>query len=84
MDAAARFGGDEFALMLDGASLATAKRKCQYLARDINTIGLGASFGLAAFDGGESEESALHRADMAMYEEKRRNTGATNEEREER
>ena len=76
MDAAARFGGDEFALMLVGVSMATARRKCQALTREINAIGLGASFGLAAFDGAESEEIVLHRADMAMYEEKRRNAGA--------
>jgi diguanylate cyclase (GGDEF)-like protein len=84
MDAAARFGGDEFALMLVGVSLATAKRKCLTLARDINALGLGASFGLAAFDGEESEETVMHRADMAMYAEKRRNTGATSDEGEER
>jgi diguanylate cyclase (GGDEF)-like protein len=90
MDAAARFGGDEFALMLVGVSLATAKRKCQCLAREINVIGLGAnlglgaSFGLAAFDGEETEEMVLHRADMAMYEEKRRNAVAASDEREAR
>jgi len=72
MDAAARFGGDEFALMLVGVSLATAKRKCHGLSREIAALGIGASFGLAAFDGDESEEIVLHRADMAMYEEKRR------------
>jgi diguanylate cyclase (GGDEF)-like protein len=82
MDAAARFGGDEFALMVVGVSMATAKRKCQALARDINAIGLGASFGLAEFDGEESEDSVLHRADMAMYDEKRRNTGALIDESE--
>jgi diguanylate cyclase (GGDEF)-like protein len=82
MDAAARFGGDEFALMLVGVSMATAKRKCQALAREIGMIGLGASFGLAEFDGEESEDSVLHRADMAMYEEKRRNTGAMSDESE--
>jgi diguanylate cyclase (GGDEF)-like protein len=80
MDAAARFGGDEFALMLVGVSTATAKRKCQSLAREINAIGLGASFGIAAFDGEESEEAVLHRADMAMYEEKRRNTDTASDE----
>jgi diguanylate cyclase (GGDEF)-like protein len=84
MDAAARFGGDEFALMLVGVSMATVKRKCQCLAGEISAIGLGASFGLAAFDGNESEEVVLHRADMAMYEEKRRNTGALSDEGEER
>jgi diguanylate cyclase (GGDEF)-like protein len=84
MDAAARFGGDEFALMLDGVSLATAKRKCLYLAREISALEVGASFGLAAFDGTESEEIVLHRADMAMYEDKRRNTGDMFGEPEER
>jgi diguanylate cyclase (GGDEF)-like protein len=83
MDAAARMGGDEFALMLVGVSIATVRRKCQYLARVINTIGLGASFGLAVFDGTESEETVLHRADMAMYEDKRRNAWAALEESEE-
>jgi diguanylate cyclase (GGDEF)-like protein len=81
MDAAARFGGDEFALMLVDVSLATAKRKCQWLGRVIGTIGLGASFGLALFDGQENEEAVLHRADMAMYEDKRRNTGLAPDER---
>jgi diguanylate cyclase (GGDEF)-like protein len=76
LDAAARVGGDEFALMLVGVTLAAAKRKCHWLGRVIGTIGLGASFGLAAFDGEDSEEAILHRADMAMYEEKRRNAAA--------
>jgi diguanylate cyclase (GGDEF)-like protein len=84
MDAAARMGGDEFALMLVGLSLVTAKRKCQWLGRVIGTLGIGASFGLAAFDGTESEEIVLHRADMAMYGEKRRNVWAPIEKREER
>ncbi|HWE76186.1 MAG TPA: GGDEF domain-containing protein [Stellaceae bacterium] len=84
MDAAARFGGDEFAIMLVGVSLATAKRKCHTLAREINALGLGASFGLAAFDGEDNEETVMHCADMAMYAEKRRNTGATGDEGEER
>jgi len=81
MDAAARFGGDEFALMLVDVTIATAKRKCQWLSRVINEIGLGASFGLAAFDGGECEEATLHRADMAMYEDKRRNAATASDER---
>ncbi len=81
MDAAARLGGDEFALLLVGASVATAKRKCQYLNRMIGTIGLGASFGIAAFDGSEDEDRVLHQADMAMYEEKRASTAASKRSR---
>jgi len=84
MDAAARMGGDEFALMLVGLSLAAAKRKCQWLDRVINTVGIGASFGLASFDGAESEEIVLHRADMAMYEDKRCNAWVAIDEREAR
>jgi diguanylate cyclase (GGDEF)-like protein len=76
MDAAARLGGDEFALMLIGVSPTAARRKCQWLGRVIGTIGIGASFGLATFDGEESENAILHRADMAMYEAKRRNAAA--------
>ncbi|HEV8016277.1 MAG TPA: GGDEF domain-containing protein [Stellaceae bacterium] len=81
MDAAARFGGDEFALMLIGVSPGTAKRKCQWLGRVIGTIGLSASFGVALFDGRENEEAVLHCADMAMYEDKRRNAGLAPDER---
>jgi len=85
MDVAARLGGDEFALLLIGASLEDAKRRIEYFAAAIAeispkgdewTIALSASFGLAAFDGGESEEDVLHRADMAMYAEKRRRAGS--------
>ena len=76
MDAAARIGGDEFALLLIGASAATARRKCLCIARAMTLIGLNASFGVAAFDDDENEASIIHRADMAMYEEKRRNTEA--------
>jgi diguanylate cyclase (GGDEF)-like protein len=80
MDAVSRLGGDEFALLLIGASAASARRKCQTLAEVLSTapqingrpIGLSASFGIAAYDGSEDEETLLHRADMAMYEEKRR------------
>ncbi len=75
MDAIARLGGDEFAMLLIGAPLASAKRKCQSIGRALNAIGLRASFGAAEFDGREDEDSVLHRADMAMYEEKRANAG---------
>jgi diguanylate cyclase (GGDEF)-like protein len=81
MDVAARLGGDEFGLLLIGAEETGALRRIQAFARAIATIApaanglalpLSASFGLARFDGSEDEETVLHRADMAMYEEKRR------------
>jgi diguanylate cyclase (GGDEF)-like protein len=80
-DVIGRLGGDEFALLLIGASLANAQRKCQALGRalaatppeiDGAPIPLSASFGAVAYRGSEDQEALLHRADMAMYEEKRR------------
>lgn len=76
MDAVARIGGDEFALLLISAPLASAKRKCEGFERALTAIGLNASFGAAEYDGNEDEDSVLHRADMAMYEEKRRKARA--------
>ena len=75
MDAIARLGGDEFAMLLIGAPFDSARKKCHSIGRALNAIGLRASFGVAAFDGTEDEDSVLHRADMAMYEEKRANSG---------
>ncbi len=80
-DAIGRLGGDEFGFLLAGASLSVATRKAEALQRTIErldlcvegaSLPLSASFGLVAYDGSEAEESLLHRADMAMYEEKRR------------
>jgi diguanylate cyclase (GGDEF)-like protein len=79
-DVVGRLGGDEFALLLIDASLANARRKAVSLARDLATappevdgtpIPLSASFGLATYDGNEDQEALLHRADMAMYTQKR-------------
>jgi diguanylate cyclase (GGDEF)-like protein len=80
-DAVARLGGDEFGFLLVGATLPSAIQKAAGLERAIATLDLliegarveiSASFGLVPYDGSESEEVLLHRADMAMYEEKRR------------
>lgn len=79
-DAVARLGGDEFAFLLIGANLATAARKTQSLERMISgmrfavegaQVTLSASFGYTEYNGSETQEELLHRADMAMYEQKR-------------
>jgi diguanylate cyclase (GGDEF)-like protein len=79
-DVIARLGGDEFALLLIGAGLANARRKSLCLQKALATtppvidgapIPLSASFGLAVYEGNEDPEALLHRADMAMYEQKR-------------
>jgi diguanylate cyclase (GGDEF)-like protein len=83
-DVVGRLGGDEFALLLIGATLPNARRKCMQLGRTLVgsppsveglPIPLDISFGLAAYDGSEDQEALLHRADMAMYDEKRRRNG---------
>jgi len=84
MDVAARLGGDEFALLLIGADEDVAARRVAGFSRGIAAIAprisgvttpLSASFGVARFDGSEDEETVMHRADMAMYAEKRRPPG---------
>ncbi len=80
-DVVGRLGGDEFAVLLIGATGTNGRRKCDCLARalldtapeiDGVAIQVRASFGLAAYDGREDIDTLLHRADMEMYEEKRR------------
>jgi diguanylate cyclase (GGDEF)-like protein len=80
-DAVARLGGDEFGFLLVAASLPSAHAKAMRLRDSIATLGLviegapvhiSGSFGVVAYDGSETEEVLLHRADMAMYEEKHR------------
>jgi diguanylate cyclase (GGDEF)-like protein len=77
-DVVGRLGGDEFALLLIGATLPNARRKCVCFNRaltgamvDALAVPLSVSFGVVAYDGSEDPEALLHRADMAMYAEKR-------------
>ena len=79
-DVVGRLGGDEFALLLIGATLPNARRKCICFNRALTAapariddlaVPLSVSFGIAAYDGSEDPEALLHRADMAMYAEKR-------------
>lgn len=80
-DVAARVGGDEFALLLDGLDENGAAKKTRQLAALIaetdcyvgmNRLPLSASFGWTTLRRGDTDFAALARADMAMYDSKRR------------
>jgi diguanylate cyclase (GGDEF)-like protein len=76
---AARTGGDEFVVVLPGKSIAAARQLAEEIQRlvELNNQfhgqpALSLSIGMAVAQQGESVEQALHRADVAMYEEKNR------------
>jgi diguanylate cyclase (GGDEF)-like protein len=86
-DLVARFGGDEFAMWLDGADDLTAAERAERLGieapRLLHTVhgaadsALGMSIGIATRVPGKGEgvESLLQRADRAMYDVKRHGRG---------
>ncbi|MCA1644699.1 MAG: EAL domain-containing protein [Chloroflexi bacterium] len=83
-DMVARLGGDEFALILPHSDRARAAQVAEHLARLLQTpfvlegqsIAMEASIGIAvAPQHGEDADSLLRRADVAMYQAKRRGTG---------
>jgi diguanylate cyclase (GGDEF)-like protein len=64
-DEMARYGGDEFALL---APDCPAERAALVAERLRDAVGEGsASFGVAEWDGDESAEQLVHRADQALY-----------------
>ncbi|MFI4924932.1 MAG: diguanylate cyclase, partial [Vicinamibacteria bacterium] len=75
-DVAARFGGDEFALVFDAASLADAKVVCERIRNvverhaDDGAPRVTVSIGLAEAGEDETVESLLKRADAALYRAK--------------
>jgi diguanylate cyclase (GGDEF)-like protein len=80
IDTAARFGGDEFVLVLPetGAVPASlvARRICDNLARDGGTPKLSVSIGVAIYPkDGEKIDSLLGAADVAVYAIKTRARG---------
>jgi diguanylate cyclase (GGDEF)-like protein len=83
-DHVARMGGDEFAIMLRGITeeqrgLVVALRVFDALTQRADLFGeeinVGASVGLAVARQGDTSASLLARADLALYEAKRRGRG---------
>jgi diguanylate cyclase (GGDEF)-like protein len=81
VDLAARWGGEEFVLLLPGTDLAGAARVAERIRRAVagrtvlsaegEHISVTASFGVAAFTEGGSGESLMASADAALYDAKR-------------
>lgn len=81
-DVAARFGGDEFVLMLPETDLSGAILVAEKVRVDISRVALphngavvrtSASIGIVTFpDDGRTSAELMRRADLAMYEAKRR------------
>lgn len=78
-DCVARFGGDEFAVLLERVDLAQASETAQRLTDRIagssflfedHVIPLSAAIGIAEIRAGDDAETVLARADRAMYEVK--------------
>lgn len=79
-DVAARIGGDEFALILDGMNAhraATKVTSLQWLIQETpclfgdTELQVSASFGYTAILADDSDATIIARADDAMYEQKR-------------
>lgn len=81
-DACARFGGDEFAILLPDIGSSNARNLAEHFRTVIEKIvlkrpntgsvvgGISASIGVAAFRMGESCEDFLNRCDQALYRSK--------------
>jgi len=83
-DTASRVGGDEFALLVEAVTIedvtALANRVIAGLSKtevafSRQTLTIGASIGIAIAGPGETTETLLRSADLAMYEAKRQGRG---------
>jgi len=85
IDQIARYGGDEFVILLPETSAKDAFNLAERICRDIadhkcltesgESCTLSASLGVSEFDGKETLGSLLHRADQALYESKNAGKG---------
>jgi diguanylate cyclase (GGDEF)-like protein len=77
-DDAYRLGGDEFAIVLPGTTELDAERVVERLQEAVTVAArepiayIQASFGVAAYEDGESPDRLVARADAILYESKRR------------
>jgi diguanylate cyclase (GGDEF)-like protein len=69
-DMLARYGGEEFAVLLPGCTLGDAEALLKRL-RVVMPEGQTVSAGVASWDGTESADELVGRADSALYEAKR-------------
>ncbi len=83
-DTASRFGGDEFALLLEDVTFEQATALADRILLALHgtpvefsghTVVVGASVGIAAAGPGETTETLLRNADLAMYQAKVRGGG---------
>jgi diguanylate cyclase (GGDEF)-like protein len=80
IDVAARYGGDEFALVLPETGIEEARRVASRIRKgllaDAEEPALSASIGISVYSGhGERIEKLLSEADRELYEEKTRRKG---------
>ncbi|NTV39944.1 MAG: bifunctional diguanylate cyclase/phosphodiesterase, partial [Demequinaceae bacterium] len=83
-DTAARLGGDEFALLLENSTVGQAAVLADRILEalhgtpvefSVGSVVVGASIGIAAAGTGETAETLLRNADLAMYQAKVRGRG---------